>query len=143
MSTRILCSPRITGGRLRDPNWFADQQQCSTVHAVPPSPSSPSKSVVVAAAAAHGTFTNSLHALQQGHRSNTSSGSRRDMLTNEVNAPALCSGTRSANRGASWEKQLQIWHLGSGQLRASALTPRLLCTGYAATSLFTRKVISH
>ena len=48
---------------------------------------------------------NSLHTLQ-GHRSNTSSRSRRDMLTNGVNAPALCSGTRSANRGARLEKQL-------------------------------------
>ena len=48
-------------------------------------------------------------------------------------------GKRSANRGADSEKQ--IWHLGHSQLRASTLTPRPLCTGYAVPSLFTRKVL--
>ena len=51
----------------------------------------------------------------------------------------MCIGKRSANRGADSEKQ--IWHLGHSQLRASTLTPRPLCTGYAVPSLFTRKVI--
>ena len=134
MSTRILWNPRTAG---RNPNWFTDQRHHSTVQLCRP----PHRLLRARVSlwlwplrqlhTARSQFTT--RPLQGHHRSNTSSGSRQDMLTKEVNAPAdsMCSRTKSANRAAaSWEKQ--IWHLGSRQLRASALTPRLLCTGFAA-----------
>ena len=81
MSTRILCNPRTAG---RDPNWLTEQQ-----HAGPRLLRARVSLWLWPLRQLHTARSQFTTRPLQGHRrSNTSSGSRQDMLTKTVNAPA-------------------------------------------------------